>query len=108
MICFTALFYLAGAIAGIVALPAADITAPHHLAVRSTPNETGISGGYYYNFYSDGGGSVNYTNGAEGQYSVEWFNAGSFFGGKGWNPGSNRWVLCKIAFWRLCTDTPIF
>jgi hypothetical protein len=90
MVCFTALFSLASAIAGVVALPAADFTAPHNLAERSTPNETGVSGGYYYDFYSNSGGSVNFTYGAAGQYSVQWSDAGDFFGGKGWNPGSNR------------------
>ncbi|EAU31723.1 endo-1,4-beta-xylanase A precursor [Aspergillus terreus NIH2624] len=64
----------------------------HEFAERSTPSSTGWSNGYYYSFWTDGGGSVTYTNGAAGQYSVQWSNVGNFVGGKGWNPGSARTI----------------
>lgn len=62
----------------------------HELAERSTPSSTGWNNGYYYSFWTDGGGSVTYTNGNAGSYSVQWSNVGNFVGGKGWNPGSAR------------------
>jgi endo-1,4-beta-xylanase len=43
---------------------------------------------FYYQFWSNGGGTVNYSNGGAGQYSVQWSNVGDFTAGKGWNPGS--------------------
>ena len=64
----------------------------HELAERSTPSSTGWSNGYYYSFWTDGGGDVTYTNGAGGSYTVQWSNVGNFVGGKGWNPGSTRQV----------------
>ncbi|KAJ3050591.1 hypothetical protein HK097_008417 [Rhizophlyctis rosea] len=57
-----------------------------------TPNSTGTNGGYYYSFWSDGAGNVQYTNGSGGSYSVQWTNAGNFVAGKGWKPGSARTI----------------
>lgn len=62
----------------------------HKLSERSTPSSTGENNGYYYSFWTDGGGDVTYTNGNAGSYSVEWSNVGNFVGGKGWNPGSAK------------------
>ncbi|GAQ05343.1 probable endo-1,4-beta-xylanase A [Aspergillus lentulus] len=67
-------------------------TALHEFAERSTPSSTGWNNGYYYSFWTDGGGDVTYTNGASGSYSVNWRNVGNFVGGKGWNPGSARTI----------------
>jgi endo-1,4-beta-xylanase len=52
--------------------------------------ETGFSGGYYYSFWTDGAGSVQYTNGEGGQYSVTWSGDGNWVGGKGWETGSDH------------------
>ena len=61
------------------------------LETRSgTPSETGTNNGYYYTFYTDGGGNAVYTNEAAGEYKVVWTNSGDFVAGKGWNPGSAR------------------
>jgi endo-1,4-beta-xylanase len=61
-----------------------------------TPSSTGTSNGYYYSFWTDGGGTVTYTNGAAGEYSVTWQNSGDFTAGKGWNPGSAQYVTPTV------------
>ena len=53
-----------------------------------TSSETGTNNGYYYSFWNAGGGTVEYTNLAGGEYSVVWEDCNNFVGGKGWNPGS--------------------
>jgi endo-1,4-beta-xylanase len=55
-----------------------------------TTPQTGTNNGYYYSFWTNGGGTVDYTNKNAGEYSVTWQNDGDFTGGKGWNPGSAR------------------
>lgn len=55
-----------------------------------TTSQQGTSNGYFYSFWTNGGGSVSYNNGAAGEYSVDWTNCGSFTSGKGWATGSSR------------------
>ena len=47
---------------------------------------------------TNGGGSVTYTNGAAGAYSVTWSNAGNFVAGKGWSTGAARAITYSGTF----------
>jgi endo-1,4-beta-xylanase len=47
----------------------------------------------YWQNWTDGGGTVNATNGSGGNYSVSWTNCGNFVVGKGWNAGSSSRVI---------------
>jgi endo-1,4-beta-xylanase len=60
---------------------------------QNTANSVGTNNGYFYSWWSDGGGSAVYTMGAGSQYAVTWRNTGNFVGGKGWNPGTGRYVF---------------
>ncbi|CAD6441264.1 0b49a53d-6b00-456f-b3e2-2a61d418b7c3 [Sclerotinia trifoliorum] len=86
MVSYKTLLITLTAFAGVLAYPA---NSTFELVDRSgTPSSTGTSGGYYYSFWTDGGAAVTYTNGAGGEYNVQWSGSGNFVGGKGWNPGS--------------------
>jgi len=65
-----------------------DSIAERLFAREGTPSSAGQHDGYYYYFWTDGVGTVNYRNGDDGRYDVDWEDNGNFIGGKGWNPGS--------------------
>jgi len=100
MVSFTALLVACTTAVGAFALPnlPGNVTSLHELLGRSTPSSTGTNNGYYYSFWTDGGGNVNYQNGAGGSYSVQWSNVGNFVGGKGWNPGAARAISYSGTF----------
>lgn len=60
-------------------------------AVATSPGQ-GTDNGFFYSYWTDGQGSITYTNGAAGSYDVTWSNVGNFVAGKGWNPGAARVV----------------
>lgn len=91
MVSFTALLVAAAAVVGASALPA-EARSPGELVERSTPNGQGTDHGYFWQFWSDGKGSVTYTNGAAGEYSVKWSNVGDFTAGKGWKTATGRTI----------------
>lgn len=53
----------------------------------TTCDDTGC---YLFEFETNGVGTVNYTDGAGGEFSVVWEDCGSFVIGKGWSTGAAR------------------
>ncbi|KAK4183003.1 family 11 putative glycoside hydrolase [Podospora australis] len=83
MVSFTALFTALAAAATVVA-------SPLELAMRGIQPGQGNHDGFFYSYWTDGKGSVDYNNGPRGSYKVSWRNVGNWVGGKGWNPGPSR------------------
>ncbi|KAM7190117.1 glycoside hydrolase [Naviculisporaceae sp. PSN 640] len=57
----------------------------------------GTHNGFYYNYWTDGQGSVSYVNKDQGSYAVSWEKCGNFYAGKGWGPSDSR-VDRKISY----------
>jgi endo-1,4-beta-xylanase len=83
------------AVAGVLAVPAPGELLSRRAAElmpRTSPG-TGYDHGFFYSYWTEGSGNVNYNNGDGGSYTVSWQNAGNFVAGKGWNPGGAKTVV---------------
>jgi endo-1,4-beta-xylanase len=93
MVSFSSFLVALSAVTGLLAAPTdLAIRSPGELAKRQTltSSSTGTNNGYYYSFWTDGGGSGTFTLGSGGSYSMTWSGSGNLVGGKGWNPGAAR------------------
>src|SRR5262245_58862902 len=85
---------IATALLGIAALFGAAANAQTCLS----SSQTGTNNGYYYSFWTDGGGSVSFCLQSGGRYTSQWSNVGNWVGGKGWQTGARRNVNYSGSF----------
>lgn len=66
----------------------------HSNAQTISSNQTGTHDGYYWSFWTEGGGTASMTLGPDGNYSSTWTNIQNFTCGKGWRTGTRDRVVC--------------
>jgi hypothetical protein len=60
--------------------------------------QRGTYDGYFYSFWTDGGGSTNFCLQPNGRSTSQWSNVGSWVGGIGWETGGRRAVTYSGTF----------
>jgi len=63
-----------------------------------TSSQTGTNNGFYYSFWKDSPGTVNFCLQAGGRYTSNWSGINNWVGGKGWQTGSRRVVSYSGSF----------
>ncbi|MEO8018893.1 MAG: glycoside hydrolase family 11 protein [Pseudomonadota bacterium] len=63
-----------------------------------TSSQTGTNNGFYYSFWKDNPGTVNFCLQAGGRYTSNWSGINNWVGGKGWQTGSRRTVSYSGSF----------
>lgn len=66
--------------------------APANAQQCLTSNQTGTDDGFYYSFWKDSPGTVNFCLQSGGRYTSQWSGVNDWVGGKGWETGSRRTV----------------
>ena len=93
MVSFKSLLVAATAVTSALARPFDFLDDGNSTALdkrQVTPNGEGYHNGYFYSWWSDGGGQATFNLLEGSRYTVQWRNTGNFVGGKGWNPGTGR------------------
>ncbi len=63
-----------------------------------TSSQTGNNNGFYYSFWKDNPGTVNFCLQAGGRYTSNWSGINNWVGGKGWQTGSRGVVNYSGSF----------
>ena len=63
-----------------------------------TSSQTGNNNGFYYSFWKDNPGTVNFCLQSGGRYTSNWSGINNWVGGKGWQTGSRRVVNYSGSF----------
>jgi endo-1,4-beta-xylanase len=80
------------ALAALLALVTMIVPGAANAATTICSNQTGNSGGNYFQMWSAGQGSACITLNSGTSYTSTWSGIGDFVAGVGWNPGTNRTI----------------
>ena len=77
---------------------AAGLCAPASAEECWSSTQSGTYGGYFYSFWTEGGGSTSFCLHPNGRYTSQWSNADHWVGGTGWQIGGRRAVTYSGSF----------